>query len=546
MNCFSEITYSIYADGELPGAQAEAVEQHLAACVHCRRLVAGLRTENQMLRQVLSEPGQDAATVPAWPPDRPRAVAGPLAAVVAALTGLRIAVGALFDLQMPAGLNAALEWLNPFHLNTQLALFFQGVFFVAEEGASMLALTITVVGVLIVLLLLVFASLLLRRQSAQISATTLALSAILALALAAPPRADAVEVRRGARMATVTIPAGQTINDSLIVTGETIVVEGVITGNLIAAGRSVRIRGTVHGDVVAACQGLDLEGTVTGNVFAFSQTTNVRGKVNGSVHSFSQIFRLESNAVVDGDTLTFAADNTLEGTVARDVMAFSAMVEARGKIGRNLSAFADRVLVSSTGAVGGNLSARVPARLGVTVDPAAKVTGKTDVQVVSSRSEARFGRPRFYFWQAVQLAGAMIVGALLLMLFPAFYRSATAAITSWPRSLGLGFAVLVAGPVAVVVLCVTLIGIPLATAGLFLYVAGLYLAKVFFGAWLGQTLFRRVPQNNQDALLALLLGLLLVFVVVQIPYFGGIFQIVLWCLGLGAFTWRLYAGRQPA
>jgi len=310
----------------------------------------------------------------------------------------------------------------------------------------------------------------------------------------------------------------------------------------------VRIRGTVQGDVVAGCQGLDIEGTVTGNVYAFSQTTNIRGQIRGSLHNFSQIFRLESAANVDGDTLTFAADNNLDGAVARDVMAFSATVEARGKIGRNLSAFADRVLVSGTGTVGGNLMARVPATDRLTVDPAAKVSGKTDIQIRPGRSgwQARLGQPRFYFWQAVQLAGAMIVGALLLTLFPVFYRSAAGAVTSWPRSLGLGFAALVAGPVAIVILAVTLIGIPVAAAGLFLYITGLYLAKIITGAWLGQTLLRRLPQNNQDALLGLLMGLLIIFVAVQIPFLGGILHVVLLCLGLGAFTWWLYAGRQTA
>lgn len=547
MNCFSELTYSIYADGELLGEEARAVERHLAICARCRGLVTGLRAESQILREVLSEPDLEAARIPAWPPERPLRVAGPLLAVLAALAGLRIAVGALFDLDLPAGLDSALEWLNPFQLNTQLALFFRGVFFVAEEGASMLAVTFTVVGVLIVLVLVVFASLLLRRQGAQISATTLAISMLVA-ALAAPPRAAAVEVRKGEKMGTITIPAGQTINDSLIVTGETIIVDGTITGNLIAAGRSVRIRGTVQGDVVVGSQSLDLAGTVTGNVYAFSQNTNIRGQIRGSLHNFSQIFRLESVAAVDGDTLTFAADNTLEGAVARDVMAFSGMVEARGKIGRNLSAFADRVLVSSTGTVGGNLTARVPAQNRLTVDPAAKVSGKTDIQIRASRAgwQARLGQPRFYFWQAVQVAGAMIVGALLLTLFPGFYRSTAGAVTSWPRSLGLGFAALVAGPVAIVILAVTLIGIPLAAAGLFLYIAGLYLAKIITGAWLGQTLLRRMPQNNQDALLGLLLGLLIIFVVVQIPFVGGIFHMVLFCLGLGSFTWWLYVGRHTA
>ena len=159
---------------------------------------------------------------------------------------------------------------------------------------------------------------------------------------------------------------------------------------------------------------------------------------------------------------------------------------------------------------------------------------------------SRFSDSRFYFWQCVQLVAALIFGALLLALFPGFFKGAAAEVGSWGRNLGLGFAALFATPVAICLAAVTMIGLPVAFAALFLYLTGMYLAKIFAGAWLGQMLLRRPEQTNADTLLALLLGLVILFIAMQIPFVGGLFHLVVFCLGLGVFTSRLNAGMRPA
>ncbi|MCX6617273.1 MAG: anti-sigma factor [Acidobacteria bacterium] len=53
MNCFPELTYAVYADGELPAEEAAQVEEHLAACSRCRRLADSLQVETRALQQAL-------------------------------------------------------------------------------------------------------------------------------------------------------------------------------------------------------------------------------------------------------------------------------------------------------------------------------------------------------------------------------------------------------------------------------------------------------------------------------------------------------------
>ena len=59
-----------------------------------------------------------------------------------------------------------------------------------------------------------------------------------------------------------------------------------------------------------------------------------------------------------------------------------------------------------------------------------------DIQVRAR--ESHFARPKFYFFQAIWLAAAMLVGWLGLVLFPGFFQATTHAVGSGWRSLGLG------------------------------------------------------------------------------------------------------------
>lgn len=55
MSCPDELTLSIYADGELPGAEARHVAAHLKGCATCKALLASLQQENAVLTEALGE-----------------------------------------------------------------------------------------------------------------------------------------------------------------------------------------------------------------------------------------------------------------------------------------------------------------------------------------------------------------------------------------------------------------------------------------------------------------------------------------------------------
>jgi len=279
---------------------------------------------------------------------------------------------------------------------------------------------------------------------------------------------------------------------------------------------------------------------------AFVQWLSITGKVNGSVYNWSQQFHMTGPSVIGGDLLTFAADTEIGGEVGRDVMTFTSSAFFTGRTGHDVFMRGDALTVASGARIGGDLTAHLRHPDRAKIENPASVTGKTSIQQAEegTGNTDRYMTGRFYFWQLIQMLGALVIGALLIAMYPGFYTGAKQAVGfTWMtvlRSLGIGFGVLIATPVAIGLVCITLIGIPLAILTLMVYVMGLYFAKIFIGAIIGEAILQRPSLNKQDALVALLVGLVVYFVAVNLPFaVGATLHFIAFCIGLGAFGYRL-------
>jgi hypothetical protein len=78
-----------------------------------------------------------------------------------------------------------------------------------------------------------------------------------------------------------------------------------------------------------------------------------------------------------------------------------------------------------------------------------------------------------------------------------------------------------------------------------LYLAAIYLAKIWVGALLGRMLLKPSGATRGDWMLELLVGLLILTIVAFIPYLGVLVRLGVVCLGLGAFAGQLYRASRP-
>ncbi|MBZ5688543.1 MAG: zf-HC2 domain-containing protein [Acidobacteriia bacterium] len=531
MECYSEQTCALAVDGELAPDEAQRLRDHLVTCRRCRDLVDALRTENRVLSESLQELPEETASPAGFSHLRRSRVWGDLAVLVAVLALGSIGLIWFNELSIPA----ALEWFNPFSASGRTNLLFSLFDHFPTGGTAMLTDYAAVVGFLSLLLRLGGALLLGRGRLRQPGMRLL----IVLLALSLP--SFALERRHSD---FVTVAANETVDDTLMAAGNTVRIEGVVNGDLLAFGRTVEVRGTVKGDLVSLAKRTVVSGTVEGRIYTFSESLDLDGLLGHNLYGFAQNLRVNDRGRVGEGILAAAGDVTIEGEVKRSVdLLTSGNADVSGSIGRDLTMSGVSLTLTNTARVGGNVKAHLRQLREAHIADGATITGKRDIQVKVRQSQ--FTRPRFYFHQAVWFAAALLVGWLALVLFPGFFRATSQAVGSGWLSLGLGVAVLAGVPMVMVVAAITLIGIPISLMLFAVYLAAIYLAKVWVGAFLGRMLLKPSGATKGDWMLGLLVGLLILTIVGFIPYLGGLVRLGVVCVGLGAFCGQLYRSSRP-
>jgi anti-sigma factor RsiW/cytoskeletal protein CcmA (bactofilin family) len=533
MECYSEQVVSIFVDGELEVEEAQRLRDHLSTCRRCRQLLDALRAENRSLTESLQELTEEAPN-PARAFRLRQSWAWADLAIGAAVLALSSIVAFwISELNIPN----ALQWLNPFSLSGQTNVIFNLSYYFANGGTAMLGEYAAVVGKIFVALLLGGSALLLGRRW-RLRQPGLGLLIVL-LALSLPGLA--LERRHSE---IVTVRASETVNDTLLASGNIVRVEGVVNGDLLAFGGTVEVRGTIKGDLVSFAKRTVVSGTVEGNIFNFSNSLDLDGQLGHNLYGLLQSLRVNDQGRVGEGMVVGAGDVSLEGEVNRSVNIYAGNADVSGRVGGELAMAGDKLTVTNTARIGGNLSARVRDVKNVHIADGATITGSREIQLRERQN--RFTHPKFYFFQAVWLAAAMLVGWLGLLLFPSFFQASTHAVGAGWRSLGLGVAILAGVPVVMILLAFTLVGLPASLMLLMAYLAAIYLAKIWVGAFLGQVLLKPAGATKSDWLMGLLVGLLILTVVRFIPYLGGLVHFGVICLGLGAFAWQLHRVLRPA
>ena len=97
-----------------------------------------------------------------------------------------------------------------------------------------------------------------------------------------------------------------------------------------------------------------------------------------------------------------------------------------------------------------------------------------------------------------------------------------------------------------VIVCFTIIGIPLGVTGILLWILGLYFAKIVVALLIGRRLFAGQTGQVPHHAALLVAGLVLILIAMNIPYVGGLVNFLLTILGLGLLVSRpidRYQGR---
>jgi len=153
-----------------------------------------------------------------------------------------------------------------------------------------------------------------------------------------------------------TIPADETIDDDVFISGNDVVIDGTVNGIVFAGGQTVTLNGMVIGDAFLFGETIIVSNSavIDGNLVIVGPNISMDGSVSGSVFGGSVAMALEKNAdvgrnfyfggfslitdegsVVGKDLLSGNYQSMLSGTIERDLRVGAGAVELNGIVGRN-------------------------------------------------------------------------------------------------------------------------------------------------------------------------------------------------------------------
>jgi cytoskeletal protein CcmA (bactofilin family) len=524
MNHFDEMTCLLYLEGQLDAARARELGAHAGECPACRDLLHALEHESQLLAGALTEEDESIParllvtqswSFPSW--------------VWTFAFGIFTA-GAYW--LWTDGISPWIDQLNSAGFGgTSLfsMILFSGAFWEGWSG-MMDAMEISF------LILLAIAVLVLIRKRLRRSMTIAVVMSALLFAVALPQQAAGADVRRGR---SVFVPAGETVHNDLIATGPSVRIDGTVEGDLIVFTRNLTVTGHVTGDVIAFAAQVLIDGTVDGNVRAMSHGVILQGSVGKNSSFIANSIDLSPKADIGGEMIAMAAEANLDGKIHRDLLGIIGTSNLEGLIGGQASIRGQSLTVGSAAQIQG--PATFVGREQPVVAPGAQLASPIQTQITQGFRRSRRSAVRPVVRQVFSFAAALVVGILLVVIVPGFFRTTLRETGSIGLPIGIGaLALIMGGFLAVIGVLLLFIGVGAGVAGVLAYAPVLYVAQVFVGAWLGNKIMPETSHLISAIVGRMALGLLLLHVVGLIPVLGGLmwFAVLLW--GTGAVLLGFY------
>ena len=358
---------------------------------------------------------------------------------------------------------------------------------------------------------------------------------MLLTALAVAPVA-AFEARSGD---TVAIPSGEVVNDDLYIGAQTINIDGTVSGDLWAGGTFITLNGVIKGGVVCVGQTVIISADVGRTVRVAGQTVSISGNIDGDLIVGGTDVYIASTATIKGDLVFGAQNMRIDGVIEGDIKGGGGVVT----IGAETKGSVDISVESLTVLPAANINGDLTYTSGKEADiqSGAKIGGKTSHNPPPSEDKSDKASPFAPFsgvpGKIIGFLMAVLTGFILVLLAPRRLMSITDSMRSKiGPSAGWGAVVLFATPIAAILVCITIVGIPVGLIALALYGIALYLAQIPVGLLIGRLILGRFRNVEGKAMMvaALALGLLIISLLTLIPYVGFVIRLAVMLFGLGA------------
>ena len=269
-----------------------------------------------------------------------------------------------------------------------------------------------------------------------------------------------------------------------------------VSRDLVVVGGKIEIADKVEQDVFAAGGTINILADVAGDVMAAGTRLVIDSEIQGNVSALAQTIEITENANILGSM-----------RIKAETVIISGNIQGNAQI--------DAYELEQTGIIAGELNYK-------------KIESKKHT------SKNSF----LWFFRLIGLFGMLIVGLILVSIWPkAIKRLISGSIKNPLKDFAFGIAALIATPIIVLVLMLTIIGFPLALILVAAYLIALYLAQILTGIILGTYLFGafkgRDHAKKSPLLAIMIIGVIVLWLITGIPVVGGLLKLIAIIWGLG-------------
>lgn len=386
----------------------------------------------------------------------------------------------------------------------------------------------------------------------------------------------------------IVIGASEVVNDDLYIGAENFTLDGTVKGDLVVGGSVITINGTVEGDLIAAGQTVIINGAVNDDarIAAGAVLIGENASIGGDIVIAAGSLEARKGSTIGHDAVFIGGQALLAGKVARNLNMGGGGLELRGTVGGDASISAGDSEQSGPGPMVFLPNSPIPlpnVQPGLKIDPEAKIEGTLEYV---SRREINFPggiaarvkriepivdpasvvRPPTLIERGVagvldmlrNMVTLLLLGLVLVWLFPNFVKASGEqarafplpafgwGIVSWAAFFfaltlifvamlfgGIFFGILTLGGLSATIIWMGVLSMFTLAVGFIL--ASEVISKIVVAVLGGRLILRRVkPEWAEHKLWPLALGVVIFAVLAAIPIFGGLVNILVILLGLGA------------
>lgn len=301
-----------------------------------------------------------------------------------------------------------------------------------------------------------------------------------------------------------TINIDDPIEDDIFAAGDVINVNAAVDSATVAGG-TVNINAPVKGDVIAAGGQVFINSDVGGKVVAAGGTVNLGGDIG-------------TNLAVAGGQVIIQPDRN----ISKDALIAGENVVNSGNILGTLTVYASSFNNSGS-------------------------AGRVDYHMTENNTTRNRDRQRDEAWAGfglftlLSLIGYFILGIILVRYLPAVFQVVDEEIRdSTLLKTVIGFVIIIASFFAILIVAITVVGIPIALLAFLLLILALMLSGTFVAFSLGRWICRKTNLDKGD-LICFTIGFVILNVIFLIPFLGWLVSLISMSLGLAGL---IYAARR--